>query len=328
MVDKKLHLYLCDEEYGKRLLRYLNSHRHPGLRVEMVTERERFWERRGQENHKGEYWLTDDVTGMTADAGDRSSLWILADHSDADRHRIGYTKKASELLRELIGIMELPDMEEGASDAPPAGIYGVYSPGEEGAVAAALLSQEFGAHGRCVYVNLREFPYYYMADNAEGNANLGELFFRLENTEYNSLVGQSQISYGKATRLPAVSHYRDLWDISDQDREHFFRRLQEDCGQTYVVILFNDIREVPALLGRVARIVPVCRKGMEEVFAKRWRRYLKTEKCAEEDIGMTVTMPEGWTDWIPDMENQTPENWLRDEGRQQFVRAMWEEVSR
>ncbi|MEE3467555.1 MAG: hypothetical protein VZQ83_03860 [Eubacterium sp.] len=328
MGEKKLYLYVCDDEYGKRLLRYLNSHRHPTLRVEMVTERERFWESRSQRKSNDEYWLTDDVSGSLADPGDRSTLWMLADRSDGDRHRIGYAKKAPELLRELMGIMALTDVADRPSGAPPPGVYGVYSPGEEGTVTAALLSQELGTYGACIYVNLCEFPVFYTSESVGEKNNLGELFFRLESKDYKGLVEQSQITYGKATRLPTVSHYRDLWDVGDEDRRIFFRRLTEECDRTYVVVLFNDVREAMPMLGQVSGFIPVSRKGCEEAFTARWRRYAKTENHTETDPGTTVVMPDGWTAWIRDMENQPPENWLRDENRQAFVKGVLEEVSR
>ncbi len=327
MREKKLYLHLCDEEYGKRLLRYLNSHRHSGLRVEMMTEREPFWEGRRQGQEPGAYWLTDDVTGSLADPGDPSSLWILSERTDERRHRISYVRKADELIRELMAVMELDAPAEGPSGAAPSGIYGIYSPGEEGSVTAALLSQALGELEACTYINLREFPLFYTVEPSEERGNLGELFFRLECENYKELVTRYQITYGKATRLPTVSHYRDLWDIGEEDREHFFRRLLEDCGCTYVVVLFNDIREAIPMMSRITGFFTVSRKGSEESIIRCLKRYVRNENIEESEIGKTVVMPDGWTEWIRDMESQSPENWLREDDRQRFIRSLWEEVS-
>lgn len=325
MGEKKLYLYLCDKEYGKRLQRYMNSHRHPGLRVELVTERETFWESREKENHKETYWLTDDVSGSFSDNGARETLWILSDRSDEKRQRIGCVKKAGELVRELMERMGLAEQEEGPSGAPPPGIYGVYSPGEEGSVTAALLAQELGAFANCMYINLREFPCFY-EPGASDHKNLGELFFRLEMKDYEGLVRSLQTGYGKAMRLPAVSHYRDLWDVDDADREKFFLRLQQDCNQTYLVVLFNDVRETMPMTGVVTRLFLVSRRGCEETFLSRWKRYEQTENGEASDITSLVVMPDEWRGWIRDMEGRPAEEWLRNEARQVFVKTVTEEV--
>lgn len=323
MGEKKLYMYMNDTEYGKRLQRYLNVNRHPLLRVEMVTERDSFWNGRQQGSGKDEYWLTDDVSGAVEDRGDPASLMVLDDHTDERSRRFSCRMKAENICMVLLSAMSLELEAKGDVNAPMHGIYGVYAPwGEEGSVASALLSQRLAGYGESVFLNLSEFPVFY-GNEDDADSHLGELFFRVDSPEFASVVTRAKKNYGYAVRLPGVSHYRDLWDIDTGDMDKFMSRLRNDCGFKYVVVLFNDVRGALPMADMMTGIFFVRRKSDRKDPYERWLRYAKTEK--KQGQVRTVIMPSGWEGWIADMERETPERWLDDERKKEFIDAMWNE---
>ena len=320
MREKKLILYLRDEEYGKRLLRFLNGRRHPLLRPMMVTDREEFWRSREEHERTEDIcYLTDDVSGELTNPGGAVLLWLV-EVTDLERHRIGICQKADRLYADLLQGIGLPGEEDRPSGAPPPGVYGIYSPGEEGSVAAALLSQELGSYGSCLYVNFREFPCFYTAEREEHTEHLGELFFRLDSSGYDDLVKRVSVAYGAAMRLPTVAHYRDLWDIGERDREHFYRRLQQECGLSYIVVLCADVREAIPLAETATRFLVVTRAGRGDAVFRRWQRYVKTEKAEQAAQVIRIELPDSVRNWIRDMEEQTPESWLQDAEKKNAAR--------
>ena len=323
MGEKKLYLYMNDTEYGKRLQRYLNVNRHRGLRVEAVTERDVFWRGRQQGGKQDEYWLTDDIRGAADDRGDPGSLIVLDEANDERRQRVSCRMKAENLFTVLLSTMALEIEAKGDIQAPLKGVYGVYSPwGEEGSVLAALLSQRFAAYGKTLYVNMSEFPIYYTKEMGD-DTHLGELFFRIDSPDLANVVTRAKQRYGAAERLPGVSHYRDLWDIGPDDMDRFFKRLECDCGISYTVVLFNDIRGALPMTDMMTELFFTCRNSDISTPFERWRRYAKTEKT--EGKIHVVTMPPGWEGWICDMEREEPENWLDDNEKKEFIDGMFNE---
>ena len=322
MGEKKLYLYMNDTEYGRKLQRYLNTNRHSRLRVEMVTERDTFWKGRQHMEVSDTYWFTDDLAGAADDRGDPCSLIVLDENTDEKRQRISCRIKAENLFMVLLSTMALEVEAKGDSSAPTHGIYGVYAPwGEEGSVVAALLSQGLAAHGETLYVNMKEFPVFY-EKYTEDDTNLGELFFRIDSHDLDSVVKKTRKKYGAADRLPGVSHYRDLWDIDPDDIDRFFKRLLCDCGYKYVIVLFNDVRVALPMADLMTEVVFVRRdSGCTDPY-ERWKKYAGTEKT--EGRVRTVIMPSDWDGWIFDMERKEPEKWLEDTEKREFIVGMSE----
>ncbi len=324
MGEKKLYLYMNDTEYGKRFQRYLNTNRHPALKVEMVTERNDFWKGREHGARENEYWLTDDFSGAADDRCDPSSLIVIEERTDEKRQRVSCRMKAENMFVTILSMMALELEVSGTAGAPMQGIYGVYAPwGEEGSVLAALLSQWLSEYGTCMYLNLQEFPMFYINDTGK-DGDLGEIFFRIDSPDLESVVTRAKIRYGAAERLPTVSHFRDLWDIGAEDMDRFFKRLAGDLGYKYVLVLFNDVREAIPMTDLMSGLFFVRRQSQTDP-SDRWKKYAETEK--KEGQIHTVIMPQGWTDWARNMERSEPENWLNNNEKKEFIDGIWDEKS-
>ncbi len=320
MGEKKLYLYMNDTEYGKKLRRFLNVNRHPFLRVEAVTEKEKFWNGRKNRDSADEYWLTDDVAGAMEDAGDSSTLMVLTEDTYEKRKTISCRAKAKNLYVTILSAMALEVQAKGDMGAPMQGVYGVYAPwGEEGSMVSALLSQRLAAFGECLYVNLCEFPMLYIEEE-HPDRGLGEIFFRIDSPDLESVVTKSKRKYGTAWRLPSVSHYRDLWDVDEKDMELFLKRLAGECGFSYVVVLFNDVREALPMADVMTGMFLVRRKSVLADPKERWIRYASTEK--KEGIIRPVIMPSGWEEWISEIENAEPDKWMDDNDKKEFIDQM------
>ena len=222
--------------------------------------------------------------------------------------------------------MGVTDLHREKQGAPPPGVYAVFTPyGEEASVAAALLTQELAVYGTCAYVNMSAFPHFYIRDSVSGNHHLGELFFRLEGESYDALVRESQIPYGRAVRVPSISHYRDLWDIHEEDRKRFLERLNNDCQIPYIVVLFNDIREAMPAVSFTTRFCILLRGHDPDACMERWHRYARTEKQEGAGVVVALGMPESWGRWIAEMEQTAPEVWLEDREKKEFASRLWRE---
>ena len=319
-------LYVADEEYARRLLRYLSGRRRPGLQIERVTEREDFWQRRSlSAGDETLYWVTDDTEGCLRDPKETFHRALLAEDTDETVQQIGFCKGADVLHRELMRWMDISEAPGVCEDAPPQGVYALFGPiGEEASLSAALLTQELAEYGACAYVNLSAFPHFYMRGEGRENHRLGELFFRLECENYGELIREAKFPYGGAIRLPTVAHFRDLWDIDDRDRKRFFDRLHTDCHYPYVVVVFNDIREAMPMVPYTTRFLFMMRETVEPPLA-RWNRYAATEGTDAMSMVTPMTMPRGWEYWIPEMEGSAPETWLADAQRKTFAGRLWRE---
>ena len=326
MTEKKLILYIADEEYARRMLRYLSGHRQPGLQIERVTEREDFWQRRKRDaGEKSLYWITDDRDGCLRDPRGMDHRILLAEENNEKRRQISFCIRADALQREILKYMEISGVPETQQGAPPTGVYVVFSPyGEEASVAAVLLTQELALYGSCAFVNMSAFPHFYERSGVAGSHSLGELFFRLEGENYEALVREACIPFGGAVRLPAVSHYRDLWDMDDVDRKRFLERLGSDCHMPYLVVHFNDIREALPAVPFATRFVLIRRENDPDASEERWLKYARTERVDGTGIVMPVTMPPNWERWITELQQTTPETWLQDREKKSFAGRLWQ----
>ena len=344
MRERKIRLYVQDAEYGSRLSRFLAGRDRVGLRVERMTEREEFWRSREWGSvDEGIVWLTDDVTGMKEDPGKGEAIFLLDGgpptksgvafpNETSDRkavqpgvmRRISYLQTGERIYCELLAAMGLAESAP-VGEAPPPGLYGVFSPwGEEAQVTGALLSQELAAYGKCLYVNTGSFPMWYRDNQRfpEGRY-LSELLFRMEREDFPELVRNMEQDFGVARRLPSVAHYRDLWDVKEEELRLFFERLCTECDSVYVVAVFSDVREALPMADCCRRFFFSHRrsgyKPMEE-----WRRYAKNEN-READRVTEIVMPAGWERWCEELETSEVSDWLSDRKKKSFVGGLWKE---
>ena len=102
MVEKTLIMYVGDEEYARRMLRYLSGHRQPYVRIERVTERDDFWQRRSRDTDETLYWITDDREGCRRDPRGTEHRILLTEETDVDGHQVSFCVRADLLQREIL----------------------------------------------------------------------------------------------------------------------------------------------------------------------------------------------------------------------------------
>ena len=342
MREKMVRVYVRDAEYAGRLTRFLTGRDRVGLRVERMTEREPFWRsREGLKEGIGEVWLTDDVPGSREDPGRGEALFILAEESEPARRgkagRISFCRGGESIYRELLSGMGLSEDASYSEESPPPGLYGVFSPwGEEAQVTAALLCQELAGYGSCLYVSTGAFPMLYSKPEprekeyaasmvpSSGEKTLGELFFRMEREDFPALVESGKRRYGAAFCLPAVAHYRDLWDIGEDELGYFFERLCAECGADYVVAVFFDVREALPMAEHCREFFFLHRASRTEPMEE-WRQYVKNEKREAFDRVSDIVMPTGWEEWMKELEASEPADWLSDKKKRSFISGLWKE---
>lgn len=330
--EKKLYLYLRDEEYGKRLVRYISGRRHPGLRAMRMTDREAFWESRGHSESKNEVWVTDDETGQAADPLGGKELILLGTRNDPERGFVSVCQEARAIDQEITRFIGL-DVKTEEEVKPLAGVYAVYAPeGLPGVVACEVLAEEFSQYGSCLYVPLREFPVetsyseegssVYMEEGDTGTGfHLGDVLFRIEEkSSFLSAVEKSGIHKGTYWELPGISHFRDLWDMSEQELHLFTERLGES-GYDYVVIGMDALREVFAVAEASMYFYMVSTEEGGQSVSQRWESYTSVE--GKNELLMKtcfVTIPNGWERWrIPgageDAKDFAKMMWRGEDGR-------------
>ena len=201
MREKKLYLYMRDNDYAKRMLKNFSAKNRLDLRVELMTERDGFWESRAG-GQSDTMWLTDDIEGEKTDAGEPSSLIILDERTDIKRLKIGYVQRADDIYKDLLEIMDMKSpMQDAGAINDTGGLCVVFAPKGGGENACDVLAERSINNGRCIFVSLSEFPVFGGDTYAEGETkHLGELFFRLGGNA-KEVISELTIEYGKISRL-------------------------------------------------------------------------------------------------------------------------------
>ena len=327
MGDKTIVIYITDEEYATRLIRALNRRKPSGVTIERVTEREDFWRSRERITEDGtRFWLTDDAGSSVKDPGGDRALIRLSAKSDHKNNTLGFCQDIGSFASELFEMLGCSGADVMSADGPLPGVYGFYAPGgESGQLCAAMLSQELAVYGSCLYVNTGAFPMFYVKEDAGEKRHLGELFFRLDGKGFSDLETKLERDYGAAKRLPAIEHYRDLWDIREEDFGVFLQKLKSECKKSFVVVYFNDIREAMPMVSVCDGFYLVEGKAYEAV-GERWKRYAGHESDKNAGEIRVITMPAGYEGWGSDLDRQEPEMWLSDPVKKTFIQGLWKEL--
>lgn len=275
--DVTLLLYLRDEEYGKRLLRFLLQKKNPGIHPELVTARSKMEFRIGTEL-KQFVVLTDD-SGFYEDG--KHNTILLSSQQDRTQKKIFQYQKAEGIYQELLWQLRLEPAHPSLPKEPVVPgiknvVYAVFSPeAGEGTELAVTLAQYAAQKGKCLYLQMSGLPVYFgeklTAEPDFGAKGVGELLFLLEQKDFAEQTQRCCHRFGKADMLPPAAHYKDLLDCRPEDWECFLRRLQKDCGYDSIVVemgqvheFFLDIMEKadqvlflqpPGCLGRIRRAV-------------------------------------------------------------------------
>ena len=238
-------LYFGDEDYGKRLLRFLVGKKNPRLRPELVTARSHVEYREGKEQEELVV-LTDCAEVRETE---KRKVLYLAGRQKRERKQIFQYQKAENIYQEILWQLNLQQSEEAVlTSAPEGGVYSVLAPGGGGAtVFSVMLAQYLGDRGACLYLGMGGFPVYY-GDAPEKEPDfesrgMSELLFSLEQKDFRERERELRKAFGKAWMLPPLSHYKDLLDCGPKEWKSFLNRLMEEGGYDSVVVEMGQLHE-------------------------------------------------------------------------------------
>ena len=291
MREKKLYLYMRDNDYAKRMLKNFSAKNRLDLRVELMTERDGFWESRAG-GQSDTMWLTDDIEGEKTDAGEPSSLIILDERTDIKRLKIGYVQRADDIYKDLLEIMDMKSpMQDAGAINDTGGLCVVFAPKGGGENACDVLAERSINNGRCIFVSLSEFPVFGGDTYAEGETkHLGELFFRLGGNA-KEVISELTIEYGKISRLPGVIHFRDLYDVTREDVAFLAKSLVYESGFENIIILCERMDLLMAVAEFTSRVYLVGSDADYDEIYVRYIKYLRVEN-RENIIEKTVRFTE------------------------------------
>ncbi|MBO5486939.1 MAG: hypothetical protein J5988_08455 [Eubacterium sp.] len=246
MEDIVLLLYLREEEYGRRLLRFLLSKKNPWLHPELVTEKQHLVRRVSLREERLAV-LTDD---RTVQADEKVEIIYLSNEQDREQKKIFQYQTAEGIYGELLAQLELKQegTEKTGTLKKSEGIFSVFSPGGRGTTCISVyLSQYLGCQGKCLYLSVTGFPLYYSGE-FQGQPQftkkgLSELLFSLSGKRFSERVEEVAENFGKAWMLPPPRHYKDILDCTPEEWELFLTRLRKECGYDSIVVELGQLME-------------------------------------------------------------------------------------
>lgn len=298
-------LYLREEAYGRRLLRYLIAKKNSLLHPELVTHEEMIANRVGTERQR--VVVLTDREEVVSD--DKKEFIYLSNRRNHAQNTIFQYQKAEKVYEELLvrlGIQrDEPAALESVVGKTKKGILFFVSPDAIGMTAVATMAAQYlGEHGSCLYVNLTGFPVWF-----EGELNetpdfqlpgVGELLFMSERRAFIKREREIRKVMGKAYLLPPFHHYKDLLDSTKEDWQKLFQRLQTDCGYDCVVVELGPLMEHTLdLLELGDEIMFFSQKGiLGQIRLNVWKQYCRIEKMEEllQQIRWLL-LPEEWQEW-------------------------------
>ena len=298
-------LYVREEDYGRRLLRFLLGKKNSFLHPELVTDERMLWNRAGTQTQRIVV-LTD--REMAVKEEKREIIYLSAQRSDEWKSVYQY-QKAESLYRELIAKLGIEEKKphEPLSDsaAHSGGIWFLFSTDGIGLTAAAVMAAQYLAlQGNCLYVNLTEFPVWFGETLCEKPdfqlAGAGELLFISEDREFIRREKEVRKALGKAYLLPPFHHYKDLFDSTKEDWQQMFHRLRSDCGYDSIVVELGCLTEHTLdLLSLGDKILLFNQKGiLGDIRFHVWEQYCRMEKRKEllRQIHRCA-IPDEWQEW-------------------------------
>lgn len=304
-MDVILLLYVREEDYGRRLLRFLLGKKNGFLHPELVTDETMLQNRVGLPTQKIVV-LTD--REIAVGEGEKEVIYLTGRREYKGKSIYQY-QKAESLYKELLG--ELGIGEKGPAEAlsdirmQKEGIWFFFSTDGAGLTAAAVMAaQYFAQSGNCLYINLAEFPVWFDGALCEKPdfqaAGTGELLFMSEDREFIRREKEVRKTMGNAYFLPPFHHYKDLFDSTKEDWQQMFRRLRSDCGYDYIVVELGSLKEHTLdLLSLGDERLLFNQKGiLGDIRFRVWEQYCRMEK--REELLRQIRrceLPEEWQEW-------------------------------
>lgn len=298
-------IYVQEEVYGKRLLRYVLGKKNPYLHPELVTSSDMVTYRVGTETQK--VVVLTDKEDIRAE-GKKAVIHLTA-RQNVERNTIFRYQKAENIYKQLL--LQLGMKEESNPDnlmknaGQKRGIVFVLSPDAIGVTAmATLISQWLGQNGCCLYLNLTGFPIWFGESLCEEPdfqlSGVDELLFMSNREDFAEREKEIRRPMGQAFLLPPFHHYKDLLDSTKEDWHELFQRLQTDCGYDSIVVELGPLMEhTMDLLSLGNEIIFLSQKGLlGKVRFNVWKQYCRMEK-KQELLYQTrrLLLPEEWQEW-------------------------------
>lgn len=332
MTEFILLLYMQEEDYGKRLLRFLLGKKNPHLHPELVTSREMINYRVGTETQKV-IVLTDQEE---IEEDENKIIILLTSAKKKEKRTICQYQKADGIYEDLL--MHLGIKAETSADIFPSlqerrGIIFLLSVDMTGATAVAtILSQYLGRQGSCLYLNLTGFPVWYGGSLSEEPdfqmPGVDELLFISGRTGFAGREREIRRPMGQAWLIPPFRHYKDLLDSTKDDWQKLFHHLQMDCGYDSIVVEVGPLMEhTLELLSLGDEIFFLMQKGLlTKIRINVWKQYCRRENRDQlpEKIKW-IMLPEEWQDWEERMIGQPLEDLSEDNQLMAKINALLNE---
>ncbi len=246
MEEWTLYLYLTDEAYGRRLLRFLIAKRHPALHPELITTREAL---RGQiEGKEGPVAILTDDEDLYED--EEQSVILLGDRQSREEKRIFQYQYAEAVYSELVALLHLDkagciigdDLDKAR------GILMIYATEGTGqTVTAAMVAQHYGKQGSCLYICLSAFPVFYSGELLDEpdyhGRGLEELLMYADDKPFSDTLNEVVQDFGHADMLAPLRHYKDMIDCDAKEWQELFLRLRTEGGYDMVVVEVGQVVE-------------------------------------------------------------------------------------
>lgn len=305
MTEFVLLIYVQEELYGKRMLRYLLGRRNPHLHPELVTSREMITHRTGSETQR--LVILTDQKEIKEDG--KRIVIQLAETQNRGMRTIFQYQRAESIYEELLALLGMKEEIHSGNNATilqkRRGILFFLSPDAVGVTAiATLASQYLGQHGSCLYLNLTGFPVWFGETLCEEpdfqSPGVDELLFMSGREDFAKREREIRKPMGQAFLLPPFCHYKDLLDSTKEDWQVLLERLQMDCGYDSIVVELGPLMEhTTDLLTLGDDIVFLTQPGLlGRIRLKVWKQYCQMEK-RKELLQKTkwITLPEEWQEW-------------------------------
>lgn len=332
MANIVLLLYFKEEDYGKRLLRFLLGKRHPGLYPELVTEKEMLIQRVGTSKEQIVV-LTDDASVQEKEDEKRKVI-LLAGEQDRERGKIFQYQCGEGIYQELLAQLELdskpqPSMEETSKIK---GVIMLFSTEGSGVtVTAVMLSQYLGQQGKCLYLSLSAFPVFYSAELQKEPSfqtpGLEELLFYSENELSQEQIRQFVQRFGYADMLAPMCHFKDILDCSSEDWRQMFECICRRGGYDTIVVELGQMFEPVMELMELGDYVWLLENGktLGDIRNAVFRHYCCMEK-KEKLLDRTkfIRLPERWEEWEEQLCTQSLEEWGSNSQMLREIENLWE----
>ncbi len=245
MEDIRILLYLEEEAYGQRFLRFLSGKKDPRIHPELVTEKDMLLRRVGTSSQRIVV-LTDDESVY----GDgKREVILLAGEQDDAKKKIFQYQCAEKIYEQLLSLLHMEkEVSQKVAAKEGEGVIMLFSPdGGDRTEMAVLLSQYLGKKGKCLYISLSGFPVYYGSEYEKEPSfltlGLGELLLCPRQEFLPDKLGRFVKPFGSADMLAPLPHYKDLLDCSAEDWRHLLDWLRNEGGYDSVIVEVGQLFE-------------------------------------------------------------------------------------